>query len=153
MIFAAADLAGAFDFRAPAALKELKDEMKDSEGDPQMKATRRQRSQEIVRLMLADVEKADVVIVNPTHYAVALEWKRGSGRAPVCVAKGVDAVALRIRERAAAHDVPVWPDPPCARALHGTVRIGDEIERDHFAPVAAAIRFAEAMRENARRGW
>ena len=103
--------------------------------------------------MLADVEKADVVIVNPTHYAVALEWKRGSGRAPVCLAKGVDEVALRIRERAREHKVPIWSDPPCARALHATVKLGEEIPHDQFGPVAAAIRFSEQMRIRARQGW
>ncbi len=94
-----------------------------------------------------------MIIVNPTHYAVALEWKRGSGRAPVCLAKGVDDVARRIRERAQDHRVPIWSDPPCARALHATVEIGQEIKAEHFAPVAAAIRFAEAMRKKAREGW
>lgn len=157
VIFAIADLGWKhFDFRRRnrMSMKEMKDEMKDSEGDPHMKSARRQKSMEIVMSsMLADVEKADVVIVNPTHYAVALEWKRGSGRAPVCVAKGVDAVALRIRERAREHAVPIWSDPPSARALHATVGIGAEIDPDHFAAVAAAIRFAETIRAKARRGW
>lgn len=157
LVFAIADLGWKhFDFRRrnKMSMKEMKDEMKDSEGDPHMKSARRQKSMEIVMSsMLADVEKADVVIVNPTHYAVALEWKRGSGRAPVCVAKGVDAVALRIRERARDHAVPIWPDPPSARAIHATVQIGAEINPDHFAAVAAAIRFAEAMKAKARRGW
>ena len=107
----------------------------------------------VLATMLADVEKADVVIVNPTHYAVALEWKRGSGMAPVCLAKGVDEVARRIRERANENQVPIWSDPPCARAIHATVEIGEEIRAEHFAPVAAAIRFAEAMRKKAREGW
>ena len=103
--------------------------------------------------MLADVAKADVVIVNPTHYAVALQWKRGSGRAPVCLAKGTDEVAARIRERARDNKVPVFSDPPCARAIHATVEVGQEIRREQFAAVAAAIRFAEKMREKARAGW
>ncbi|MTH65850.1 flagellar type III secretion system protein FlhB [Paracoccus shanxieyensis] len=134
--------------------KELQDEHKDSEGDPHMKSARRQKSVDIVlNSMLADVEKADVVIVNPTHYAVALEWKRGSGRAPVCLAKGVDEIAARIRERAQEHQIPLWSDPPCARAIHATVEIGAEIRSEHFAPVAAAIRFAEAMRKKAKSGW
>lgn len=134
--------------------REMQDEYKESEGDPHLKAARRQKGVDIVlSSMLADVEKADVVIVNPTHYAVALEWKRGSGRAPVCLAKGVDEVARRIRERAKDHQVPIWSDPPCARALHATVEIGNEIAPEHFAPVAAAIRFAEAMRRKARQGW
>lgn len=134
--------------------KELQDEHKESEGDPQFKAVRRQRAVDIaLGSMLADVAKADVVIVNPTHYAVALEWKRGSGRAPVCLAKGTDDVARRIRERAAEHGVPICPDPPCARALHAAMEIGDEIPVPQFAAVAAAIRFAEAMRRKARAGW
>lgn len=134
--------------------KEVEDEYKESEGDPHLRAARRQRAVDLaLGTMLADVERADVVIVNPTHYAVALEWKRGSGRAPVCLAKGVDEVAARIRERARSHKVPVWSDPPCARALHAGVRIGDEVPRDQFGPVAAAIRFAEAMRVKARQGW
>jgi flagellar biosynthetic protein FlhB len=89
--------------------------------------------------------------VNPTHYAVALNWSRASGRAPVCVAKGTDEIATRIRERAAAAGVPLHSDPPTARALHATMRIGDEIPQDHFRAVAAAIRFAEAMRKRAKR--
>ncbi|MFO1138045.1 MAG: flagellar type III secretion system protein FlhB [Paracoccus sp. (in: a-proteobacteria)] len=134
--------------------QEMQDEHKESEGDPHLKAARRQKGVDIVlNTMLANVEKADVVIVNPTHYAVALEWKRGSGLAPVCLAKGVDDVARRIRERANEHQVPIWSDPPCARALHATVEIGEEIRSEHFAPVAAAIRFAEAMRKKAREGW
>lgn len=134
--------------------KEMQDEYKESEGDPHLKQARRQKGIDMVlNSMLADVEKADVVIVNPTHYAVALEWKRGSGRAPVCLAKGVDDVARRIREKAAEHQVPIWSDPPCARALHATVEVGQEIQSEHFGPVAAAIRFAEAMRKKARAGW
>ena len=134
--------------------REMEDEHKESEGDPHLKAARRQKGIDIVlATMLADVEKADVVIVNPTHYAVALEWKRGSGMAPVCLAKGVDEVARRIRERANENQVPIWSDPPCARAIHATVEIGEEIRAEHFAPVAAAIRFDEAMRKKAREGW
>lgn len=134
--------------------KEMQDEHKDSEGDPHLRAARRQKGIELaLNSMLADVEKADVVIVNPTHYAVALAWKRGSGRAPVCLAKGVDEVARQIRERAARHQVPIWSDPPCARALHATVEMGQEIRPEHFAPVAAAIRFSEAMRKKVRQGW
>lgn len=134
--------------------KEMEDEHKDSEGDPHFKAARRQKAVDIaMSQMLADVAQADVVIVNPTHYAVALEWKRGSGRAPVCLAKGVDEVAARIRERAGEHQVPIWSDPPAARAIHATVAIGAEIQPDQFAAVAAAIRFAEKMRARSRAGW
>lgn len=130
---------------------ELRDELKSAEGDPHLKQARRSRGQSIAtNRMLADVPRASVVIVNPAHYAVALRWAPGSAGAPVCVAKGVDEVAAAIRARAAAAGVPIRADPPTARALHATVRIGDEVSPDHYAPVAAAIRFAEAMRLKAR---
>ncbi len=104
--------------------KEMQDESKESEGDPHMKGKRRQRAQEIAtNQMLHDVPRADVVIVNPTHYAVALEWARKPGTAPVVIAKGVDDVARRIREVAAESNIPIHSDPPTARALHATVKI------------------------------
>lgn len=132
--------------------KEMMDEYKESEGDPHLKAARRQRAQEVAtNRMLSDVATANVVVVNPTHYAVALKWDRAKGGAPVCVAKGVDEVARMIRERAAEHGVPIHSDPPTARAIHATVEIGQEIRVEHYRAVAAAIRFAEAMRKRARR--
>jgi flagellar biosynthetic protein FlhB len=131
--------------------KELRDEAKEAEGDPHMKSQRRQRAYEIANnKMMADVPKADVVIVNPTHYAVALKWSRKKGAAPVCVAKGVDEIAARIREAAMEAGVPIHSDPPTARALHATVEIGAEIRPDHYRAVAAAIRFAERMRARSR---
>lgn len=131
--------------------QELREEHKRHEGDPHMKQERRQRGAEIAgKQMMADVPGADVVIVNPTHYAVVLKWSRAPGSAPVCVAKGVDHVAHAIRELAAEHGVPIRHDPPTARALFATTQIGDEIEPDHYRVVAAAIRFAEAMRRRAR---
>ncbi len=131
--------------------QELIDELKRSDGDPHLKAQRRQRGREIaLDRMLADVAKADVVVVNPTHYAVALRWTRASGRAPVCLAKGTDALAARIRERAAEAGVPLHRDPPTARALYATLEVGDEVRPEHYRAVAAAIRFAEAMRRKAR---
>lgn len=132
---------------------EMMDELKQSDGDPQMRQQRRRRGQEIaMNRMLADVPQADVVIVNPLHYAVALKWDRGSGTAPVCVAKGVDEIAAKIRELALDHAVPIHPDPPTARALHASVQIGDQITPAHYQAVATAIRFAEAMRKKARQG-
>ncbi len=132
--------------------KELMDEFKDSEGDPHLKAARRQRAQAVAtNRMLADVPTADVVVVNPTHYAVALRWDRARGGAPVCVAKGVDEIAAVIRARAEQHGVPLHSDPPTARALHATVEIGMEIRQEHYRAVAAAIRFADAMRKKARK--
>ena len=133
--------------------KELTDEMKQSEGDPHLKAQRRQKGMELaMRQSVPDTAKADVVIVNPTHYAVALKWDRASGRAPVCLSKGVDAIAARIREIAAENAVPVHSDPPTARALFAAIEIGEEIRPEHYKPVAAAIRFAEKMRKAARGG-
>lgn len=131
--------------------KELLDETKEGEGDPHVKGERRRKGQEIaLNRMMADVPKADVVIVNPTHYAVALKWDRRTRKPPVCVAKGTDEVALRIRASAAGAGVPIHRDPPTARAIHATVRIGEPIRPDHYRAVAAAIRFAEAMRRRAR---
>ncbi|WP_037313084.1 flagellar type III secretion system protein FlhB [Ruegeria halocynthiae] len=131
--------------------KEIQDETKDAEGDPHVKQQRRQRAQDIAtNQMMSDVPKADVVIVNPTHFAVALKWSRAAGSAPVCVAKGVDEVAAAIRARAAESGIPIHSDPPTARALYATIEIGQEIAEEHFRPVAAAIRFAEAMRKKAK---
>ncbi len=131
--------------------KELMDEAKTSEGDPQMKQQRRQKGYDIaMNRMLADVPGADVVVVNPEHYAVALKWSRLPGEAPVCVAKGVDAIAAQIREAAMEAGVPIHRDPPTARAIHATVQIGQEIRPEHYQPIAAAIRFAEDMRARMR---
>ena len=131
--------------------QDLIDEFKQSEGDPHMKAQRRQRGEEIAsNRMLLDVPRSDVIVVNPQHYAIALRWDRTAGTAPVCVAKGVDALAARIREKAAEAGIPLHRDPPTARALFATVDIGQEIRPEHYRAVAAAIRFAEAMRKKAK---
>ena len=131
--------------------KDMRDEFKEVEGDPALKQERRQRAQAIaMNQMMADVPGADVVIVNPTHYAVALKWSRAPGAAPVCVAKGTDEVAHRIRAVAEDANVPIRSDPPTARALFATVAIGTEIAPDLYRAVAAAIRFSEEMRAKAR---
>lgn len=131
--------------------KELTDEQKDAEGDPMMKAQRRQKAIEMaMNKMLADVPTADVIVVNPTHYAVALKWERGSGKAPLCVAKGTDEIAARIREIAMEHAVAIHRDPPAARAVFDTVNIGEEIRPEHYQAIAAAIRYAESLRAKAR---
>jgi flagellar biosynthetic protein FlhB len=131
--------------------RELKEEFKNNEGDPHMKQERRQRATQIAsEKMMSEVPNADVVIVNPTHYAVALKWSRQPGAAPVCVAKGLDHIALAIREMAQDNGVPVRHDPPTARVLYATTEIGDEIDPQHYRVVAAAIRFAEAMRRRAK---
>ncbi len=132
--------------------RELQEEHKRHEGDPHMKQKRRQKGAEIAGAqMMADVPDADVVIVNPTHYAVALKWSRAPGSAPTCVAKGVDHIALSIRELAEENGVPIRHDPPTARALYATTQIGDEIDSDHYRVVAAAIRFAETLRRRAKK--
>lgn len=133
--------------------KEIMDETKNSEGDPHMKQERRARAQALAsQQMMADVPAADVIIVNPTHYAVALRWERAAGTAPVCVAKGIDEVAHRIREIAMQSGVPIHSDAPTARALHAVTEIGAEIAPEHYQAVAASIRFADQMRERVRRG-
>lgn len=127
--------------------KEMMDEIKESEGDPIMKQQRRQKGVELaMNKMLVDVPKADVVIVNPTHYAVALAWDRQKGSAPICIAKGTDEIAARIREIAQEYAVPIHSDPPTARALHAGVELGDEIAVEHYQAVAAAVRFADTIR-------
>jgi flagellar biosynthetic protein FlhB len=137
--------------RLRMSYQDLREETRQSEGDPYMKAQRRSRAEAIAtNRMLLDVPKADVVIVNPMHFAVALKWSRTRGSAPVCVAKGEDELALKIREIAATARVPVHEDPPTARALHATVAIGREIAPEHYRAVAAAIRFADRMRQAAR---
>ncbi|MFU8776466.1 MAG: flagellar biosynthesis protein FlhB [Roseovarius sp.] len=137
--------------RQRMSLKELRDELKQNDGDPAVKQQRRRRGMDIAsRRMMAEVPDADVVIVNPTHVAVALKWSRKPGAAPTCVAKGVDHVALAIRECAHQNAVPVVHDAPAARALHATTEIGQEIDAAHYAAVAVAIRFAEDMRRKAR---
>lgn len=134
--------------------KEIMDEIKEAEGDPHLKQKRRQFGQEVaMSRMMADVPEADVIIVNPTHFAVALTWSRQPGSAPVCVAKGVDEMAATIRRIANENGVPVHSDPPTARAIHATVEIGQEIDSVHFAAVAVAIRFAEDMKTKVRRGF
>jgi flagellar biosynthetic protein FlhB len=131
--------------------EELRDESKSSEGDPTFKQERRQRAQALAsNRMMNDVPTADVIVVNPTHYAVALKWDRSRGQVPVCVAKGVDEVAARIRSAGVEAGVPIFSDPPTARLLHATVDIGSSIQPDHYRAVAAAIRFADAIRRRAR---
>jgi flagellar biosynthetic protein FlhB len=121
--------------------EDLRQEMKESEGDPHFKAKRRhvmrQRSR---RRALAEVPKATVVVTNPTHYAVALAYERGRDAAPRVVAKGADLMAKRIRETAEAHGVPLVPNPPLARALY-LVDEEAQIPAEHFAAVAEVIAF------------
>jgi len=129
--------------------EEMKKELKQSEGDPQLKQQRRQKASQISRgQMLQNVKTATVIMVNPEHYAVALRWDPESQRAPVCVAKGVDHLAAKIREIATENNIPIYRDPPTARSLYALVELDEEIKPEHFAAVAAAINFVERVRKH-----
>jgi flagellar biosynthesis protein FlhB len=132
--------------RQKMSLRELKEEFKQTEGDPAIKGKMKQvRQVRMRRRMIAAVPKAAVVITNPTHYAVALEYERGMD-APVCVAKGVDALALKIREVAGNHSVPIVENPPLARALHATVEVDQQIPPEHYKAVAEVIGYVMRLR-------
>ncbi len=120
--------------------QEIKEEFRQSEGDPQVKAKVRQiRMERAKRRMIAAVPGATVVIMNPTHFAVALKYESGKMAAPMCVAKGVDAVALRIRDVAKEHNVPVVENPPLARALYASVDVDEAVPPEHYKAVAQVI--------------
>ena len=134
--------------------QEVKEDFKQSEGDPHIKARIKQlRVERAKRRMMQSVPKATVVVMNPTHYAVALRYESGESAAPVCVAKGLDLIALRIREVAEAHGVPIIEDPPLARALFATTEIDETIPREHYEAVAKVIGFVmqQSKRRRARR--
>jgi flagellar biosynthetic protein FlhB len=132
--------------RQKMSLQEVKQEFKQSEGDPQVKGRRRQLWQARLRKrMMTAVPKASVIITNPTHYAVALSYERGMA-APICVAKGVDLIALKIREIAKAHDIPIVENVPLARALHATVEIDQEIPVEHYHAVAEVIGYIMGLK-------
>tara|TARA_B100001142_G_C14258887_1_gene626226 strand:- start:464 stop:1357 length:894 start_codon:yes stop_codon:yes gene_type:complete len=122
--------------------QEVKDEYKQSEGDPHVKARiRKIRTERAQQRMMAAVPEADVVITNPTHYSIALEYKMDDMAAPKLVAKGVDHLAMRIREVAEANEIPIVENPPLARALYAGVEINEEIPSEHFKAVAEVIGF------------
>jgi flagellar biosynthetic protein FlhB len=128
------------------SLREMKDEFKQTEGDPTVKGRIRQiRLARMRKRMMAEVPKASVIITNPTHYAVALQYERGMN-APLCLAKGVDAVALKIREIASQHNIPIVENPPLARALHATVELDREIPAEHYKAVAEVIGYVMRLR-------
>lgn len=128
--------------RQKMSLQELKEDFKQSEGDPHVKARQKQiRNERAKRRMMTAVPTATVVVMNPTHYAVALRYVAGETAAPVCVAKGLDTLALKIREVAEEAGVAVVEDPPLARALHKAVQVDQTIPRDHWEAVAKIIGF------------
>ncbi|MGI9412873.1 MAG: flagellar biosynthesis protein FlhB [Hyphomicrobiales bacterium] len=123
------------------SMKEVRDEHKQMEGDPVVKAKLRQvRMERGRRRMMAAVPEATVVVTNPTHFAVALKYEPGMA-APLCVAKGSDNLALNIRKVAEEHDIPIVENPPLARGLHATVEIDDEIPPEHYKAVAQVISY------------
>ena len=132
--------------RQKMSLRELKEEFKESEGDPHVKGRIRQlRQARMKKRMMAAVPKASVVITNPTHYSVALAYERGMP-APVCVAKGLDNIALKIREIAGKHDIPIVENVPLARALYATVDIDAEIPVEHYHAVAEVIGYVMGLK-------
>ncbi|SFJ94084.1 flagellar biosynthesis protein FlhB [Bradyrhizobium sp. cf659] len=132
--------------RQKMSLQEIKEEFKQSEGDPHIKGKIRQlRQQRAKKRMMAAVPKASVIITNPTHYSVALSYERGM-QAPICVAKGVDNLAFKIREIARAHDIPIVENVPLARALYATVDIDQEIPTEHYHAVAEVIGYVMRLK-------
>jgi flagellar biosynthetic protein FlhB len=125
--------------------QEVKEEAKQQQLPAEVRAAMRRRQMQNARArMMAAVPEADVVVTNPTHYAVALKYD-GSNPAPIVVAKGVDLVAARIRELATEADVPLVPDPPLARALHASVEVGHQIPEELFGAVAQVLAFVYRM--------
>lgn len=128
--------------------QELKEEFKDTEGNPEIKAKLRQiRQEKARRRMMAAVPEATVVITNPTHYAIALKYEQNKAQAPVVVAKGVDVIALKIREVAREHNIPIVENPPLARALYDTVDLDEEITFEHYKAVAQVIGYVMRLKK------
>ncbi|HEY6335513.1 MAG TPA: flagellar biosynthesis protein FlhB [Alphaproteobacteria bacterium] len=131
--------------------QEIKDELKQSEGDPMIRARIRQiRMERARRRMIAAVPTADVVVTNPTHYAVALKYERAKMAAPRLVAKGVDSLALKIREVANEHKVPLVENRPLAQALYSGVELDAEIPPEHYRAVAQVIAYVMKLRRPVR---
>jgi flagellar biosynthetic protein FlhB len=131
--------------------QEIKEEAKESDGSPEMKGRiRRAQADAARRRMMQEVPKADVIVTNPTHFAVALRYDEKRMRAPLVVAKGADLIAARIREIATENKVPIFEAPPLARALHRHVEIGDEIPSNLYVAVAQVLTYIYQVK-NARR--
>lgn len=137
--------------RMRMSLQEVKDEHKQSDGDPAVKARQRQVGAARARSrMMAAVPTASVIVTNPTHYAVALRYDHGAMRAPMVVAKGTDLLALRIREVAGEHKVPVVESPPLARALYASAEVDRPIPIEHYAAVAEIISYVMELARTRR---
>ncbi len=133
--------------------QQVKDEFKETEGKPEVKSRIRQTQQEIAsRRMMAEVPKADVVVTNPTHFAVALRYDQEGMRAPRVVAKGADLMAAQIRERARAAGVPLFAAPPLARALYYSTRVDQEIPAGLYVAVAHVLAYVYQLRTAGQAG-
>lgn len=133
------------------SLRDIKDEHKAAEGDPAVKGRLRQLRMERGRKrMMQSVPDATVIVTNPTHYSIALKYEPGMA-APICLAKGMDETALRIRTLAREHDIPLVENPPLARALYATVEIDQEIPEDHYRAVAEVIGYVMKLKK--RGSW
>ena len=134
------------------SLKEIRDEHKDSEGDPQIRARRAELRRARARQRMAQaIPTASVILTNPTHYAVALKYEQWQDDVPVCVAKGADVMAARIRELAREHDIPMIENRPLARALHAAVEVDERVPVEHWQAVAEIIGYVMDLRRNNRR--
>ncbi len=139
-----------FEERNKMSKQEVKDEFKETEGDPLIKSRIRALQREMARRrMMAEVPTSDVVVTNPTHFAVALRYEAGAMAAPEVVAKGADRVALKIIELAREHGVPLYQDPPIARALHRQVELGETIPAEMFQAVAEILAHVYRLAERA----
>lgn len=133
--------------KARMSLQEIRDEYKQTEGDPHVKAKLRSLRQQRARTRMMDaVPKADVVITNPTHFAVALQYEPNEMNAPTLVAKGQDFLALKIREVAKENNIEIMENPPLARALYASMDIDDEIPAEHYKAVAGVIKYVFAKK-------
>lgn len=133
--------------------QEIKDEYKQTEGDPMVRAKLRQlRQEKASQRMMQAVPRADVIITNPTHYSIALEYKPDEMDAPIVVAKGIDDVAMRIRELAKEHDIPLYENKPLARVLFDTVEIDETVPEDHYRAVAEVISYVFKLKGRLKGG-
>ena len=133
--------------------QEVKDEHKDTDGNPQLKGRIRQMQHQMARRrMIQEVPKADVIVVNPTHFAVALRYDDARMRAPRVIAKGADVLAQQIRMVAAAHNVPLVEAPPLARALYATTDLGHEIPAALYVAVAQILAYVYQLKQAVKRG-
>jgi flagellar biosynthetic protein FlhB len=130
--------------------QEVKEERKSMDGDPQIKARRMRIARQIaMQQMQRDVPRADVIVTNPTHFAVAIQYDQATMAAPKVVAKGADLLALRIRQIAAAHAIPIVERPPLARALYAGIEVGQEISPEHYQAVAEVLAYVYKLEKAA----